>query len=199
MSNSEPYEVIAGKITAWVAEPDTAFPDLNAAPGVGWTLVGTNGAQNYNESGLIMRHPQTITPFRALGATGTRKNFRENEDLEFEFVVVDFTVEQLAIALGIPASAIIDTPAASGVPGDKFMPLLRGFTVDTKALLLRLGQSPYGSDFEAQYEIPWAQQVGAPEPTMTKGTPLGYQHIWRTLEHPTEGFGGVRMQDAAAL
>jgi len=200
MTNSAPYEVIGGGAVSVYVAVDTAiptYPALDEAPAaLDWALIGLNGAKNYGEDGLTIRHPQTITPYRSLGATGTSKNFRENEDLEFEFMLFDMTAESYARALGKDPADIVDTAAGVGSPGDRELELLRGFVIPTRSLLVRFDMSPYGEDFVMQWEIPMAQSIGVPEPVYTKGTPMGHQMIFRTLEHPSLGFGVCRMQDA---
>lgn len=198
-SNAQPYEVIAGPIEVYRAPVLTAFPAIDESPAVDWVLLGVNGSKNYAESGVIVRHPNEITTFNALGRTGPVKNWRTNEGLEIELVLHDFTAEAYAMALNKETTDIVDTPAAAGVVGDRRLPLTRGVSIPSFALLLRCGMSPYGDGWNSQFEIPLAQNVGAPELVFNKTTPVGMQFIFRCLEDAALGFGSVRFQDADAI
>lgn len=198
-TNSEPFEVIAGPIQVWTAPIATAFPAIDAAPGVGWTLLGTNGDKNITEDGLTIRHTGEDSIFYSLGSTGPRKNFRTREGQELEFVLADLSAEMYARALNLDPADIVDTAAATGTAGERYFPTLRGFTFPTVAVLARCGMSPYGDGFNSQWEVPMAQQVGNPELVFNKSDPVGLQFLFRCLEDPVNGFGGVRFQDAVAL
>lgn len=192
-----PFEIIAGPINAYIAPVGTAFPLVSAAPAAAWILLGTNGDKNITEDGLTIRHPRNIEVFRALGTTGPRKTFPTDEDLEIEFVLADLTAEAYDKALGSPATAagnVVTTAAGTGTPGHHSRSLLRGFTIDTVALLVRCGMSPYGDAFNSQWEIPMAQQNSEPELVFVKGVPVGLQYMYRALQDPTNGFGSVKMQ-----
>lgn len=196
-----PFEVIAGPIQAWVAPLATAFPDLDEAPAAAWILLGANGDKNITDDGLTIRHTREVEVFRGLGTTGPRKTFPTEEDMEIEFTLADMTVEVYDKALGAPATAAgnVTTQApGAGAVGYKTRDLLRGFNIDSHALLVRCGMSPYGDDFTSQWEIPMVQQNGEPELVFTKGVPVGLHFMYRALEDPTLGFGNVKMQNAAA-
>lgn len=198
-TNSEPFEVIAGPIEVYRAPVATTFPVIGAAPAVDWTLIGKNGSKDYAESGLTIRHVTDIATWYSLGRSGPVKSFMNQEGLEIEFIVNDLTAEAYAQGLNKDVADVVDTPAASGVPGYRSLELSRGFAIPTWALLLRLGMSPYGDGFVSQWEIPMAQNIGTPELVFVKNEPVGIQYMFRCLEDPVNGFGNVRFQDAVAL
>src|SRR5688572_18762884 len=91
--------VIGGPEVVYRAPVGTAFPALGAAPGVGWTRLGTNGNKSYSNDGVVVRHPQSVNRIRPAGSTGPIKAARTEEDFEVEFTLWDMTLEMLAAAL----------------------------------------------------------------------------------------------------
>lgn len=202
MPNTVPYEVIAAPWTLYVADVGTAFPALLAAPGASWTKVGTSGDLNYDDAtGVIVEHSQSTIMWRALGDSGSRKIFRTEEDLKVRLKLVDITLEQYAFALN--HNTVGTTAAGSGTAGYKKIGLSRGFTVATKALLIRGDVSPYGASYVSQFEIPIAAQTGNPSVVFKKDTPAGLDLEWSALVDSSaaaaERFGRLLAQHAAAL
>jgi len=199
MINSTPFEVIAGPATLYIAAYGTTFPLIDAAPGGSWTKIGTSGDLNYDEEGITVEHAQETSPWRALGDAGTRKMFRMSEDLRIRVILVDMTLEQYRFAL--EHNAVTDTPASTGVAGIRELGLSRNLDMTARALLVRLtGLSPYGSVWNAQYEIPRAQQTGNPAPVIRKGQPMGLALEWTALvdtaaSTPSEYFGRLVVMD----
>jgi len=64
-----PEEVVAAPLTIWLAPVGTAFPEIDAAPGVGWEKLGTEGDMNYDESGVSVSHAETVNDFTPAGST----------------------------------------------------------------------------------------------------------------------------------
>ncbi len=202
MPNTVPYEVIAAPFTLYVADVGTAFPLLLAAPGGSWTKVGTSGELNYDDAtGVIVEHSQSITMWRSLGDSGSRKVFRTEEDLKVRLKLMDITLEQYAFAMN--HNSVSTVAAGSGTAGYKKIGLSRGFTVATKALLIRGDVSPYGAAYVSQYEIPIAAQTGNPTVVFKKGEPAGLDLEWTALVDSSaaaaERFGRLVTQNAAAL
>lgn len=180
MSNSTPFEVIAGPATLYIAPYGEAFPLIDAAPAGNWTKVGTSGDLNYDEEGLTIEHAQETSPWRALGDAGTRKMFRMTEDLRLRIILVDMTLEQYHLAL--EHNTVTTTAAVAGTAGFKKVGLSRNLNLTARALLLRMtGLSSYGADWNAQYEIPRAQQTGNPAPIVRKGQPMSLALEWTAL------------------
>jgi len=201
MANTVPYEVLAAPFTLYIATVGATFPLVDAVPGAGWTKVGTSGALNYDsDEGVTVEHRQTLNPWRSLGDAGSRKIFRQDEDMIVRMKLVDITLEQYKLALN--RNTVTDVPAGVGTAGYRKVGLSRGFTVDTMALLARADISPYGADFAMQYEVPIAAQQGSPSVAYFKAAPAGLALEWMALVDPTqtaaEYFGRLVVQDADA-
>ncbi len=197
----EPYEIVSGPLTLWLAPVGTAFPAIDAAPAAGWIKVGTDGDKNYSDSGVTVTHSQTVNKVRPAGSVGARKALRADEDLMFALVLWDLTLEQYAAALG--DLEIATTAAGVGTAGFKQIGLSRGEEVATHALLAR-GVSPYDAALAAQFEVPRCYQSGSPSPVFNKGVPAGLALQFDALEDPDaasagERFGRLIAQTAAAL
>lgn len=203
MANTVPYEVIAAPYVAWWAPVGTAFPLLNAAPSGSWIKIGTSGDLNYDEGvGLVIEHSQAIVEWRATGDAGTRKVFRTEEGQKVRLKLVDQTLEQYRLALN--NNAVSTVAAGSGTVGYKKIGLSRGFTVATMALLVRGIASPYGADWNGQYELPIVAQTGNPTVVHAKkGEPAGLDLEWTSLVDPSQSgaeyFGRLLAQHANAL
>lgn len=203
MANTQPYEVIAAPYTLYIAAVGTSFPAIDAAPGGSWTIVGTSGNLNYDDAaGVTVQHQQSITKWRALGDSGSRKVFRTEEDLMIRLKLMDVTLEQYKLALN--SNAVSTVAAGSGTAGYKKLGLSRGFTVATMALLIRGNVSPYGAAWNSQYEIPIAAQTGNPTVVYKKSEPVGLDLEWTALVDATassdvERFGRLISQHADAL
>jgi hypothetical protein len=188
-NNSAPYEIIAAPFTVWFAPLGTAFPLINAAPANPWAKIGSSGDLNYLDDGVTVAHSQAMTLFRALGDAGSRKAFRTEEDLMVRLVLADLTLEQYAHALN--SNTVTTVAAGMGTAGYKKIGLSRGFSVATYALLVR-GPSPYGDDFNMQFQVPRAAQTGNPEPVMRKGEPAALALEWTALVDPDAATEFVR-------
>lgn len=195
-----PYEIIAVPLELWVAPVGTTFPLIDAAPGVGWTKLGTSGRMNYFEDGVTVSLPQTLEAWRSAGHTGPRKFFRTEEDLMISVKLADMTLENFSIAMNY--NAVTDTPAG-GEAGFRKIGLSRGFTVNERALLAR-GPSPYDEALYMQFQIWKAVSDGSPEMAFTKGgEPAGYEINFKAGIDPTkaedEAFGILIACDAVAI
>ncbi len=201
MLNAPPYEVIAAPWTLYVAPEGTQRPAVDEEPNSSdWTLVGSAGPLNYDEAGINLQQPQAITFWRSLGDSGSRKAFRTSEDLKIGLMLVDLTPEQYALAIN--GNIVTETPASTGVPGSKKIGLSRGFTVDTRALLLR-GPSPAMANGVSQYWCPRAAQTGSPAPVLKRDAPASLAVEWTAMVDPDatsedEYFGVYEIQTAEA-
>ena len=125
----QPYEIVAGPFTLWLAPVATAFPLIDAAPAGAWTKVGTGGDRNYSEDGVTVAHSQTIEVARPVGATGPVKAWRTEEDLMVRLTLWDITLEQYRTALN--GVAVTTTAAGAGTAGFKRIGLSQGQDVTT--------------------------------------------------------------------
>jgi hypothetical protein len=195
MENTAPYEIIAAPCTLWLAPTGTAFPAIDEAPGGSWTKIGTSGDRNYIEDGVTVQHAETVAKFRSAGSTGVRKLFRTEEDLVITVTLADLTLEQYKQALN--GNTVTDS-----VGDPKKIGLSKGMTVTQYALLVR-GPSPYGDDFNLQYEVPVVGQTGSQEVTFRKGEPAALQLEFTAVEDPNassddERYGRLKAQDATS-
>lgn len=198
---SEPFEIIAGPVTLFLAPVGTAFPAIGTAPGAPWVKVGTNGDRNYSDEGVTIQHGQNIEQARPAGATGPVKAWRTEEDLMLTVTLWDMSLEQYAVALA--GAQPTTTAAGVGTAGTKRVGLSKGRDVVTYALLAR-GASAYGDAYSAQYEVPVVYQSGSPTITRRKGVPAGLELEFTALENgaatsEAERFGRLVMQHQAAL
>ena len=197
----QPYEIIAGPATLWLAPVGTAFPLIGAAPAVAWTKVGTTGDKNYSADGVMVTHNQSIDQARPLGTTGPTKAWRTSEDLMVGLTLWDMTLEQYATVLN--GNTISTTAAGTGSAGFKKIGLSQGEAVTAYALLVR-GLSAYGDAYAAQYEVPRCYQSASPKPVFKKGTPAALELQFTALEDlaaasADQRFGRLIQQHAAAL
>lgn len=169
----EPYQIVAGPFEVYVAPVGETFPSIDTSPPSGnWTLLGTNGAEEYNEDGVTVAHEETIEDFRMLGATGAVKSNRSSESLAVRLTLHDLTLEQYAAALNF--NSVTTTAAGAGTQGFREIPMYRGFTVAQRAILVRgVGQSPYGDSYNMDFQIPRARVASSPEVVFQKGQPAG--------------------------
>jgi hypothetical protein len=206
MPNTLPYEVIAAApIALYVNDADTAMnaldddeTDLLADD---WVKVGVSGDLSYDDgAGVSIEHPQGTVKWRALGDSGARKIFRQDEDCMVKVKVVDLRLETYALALN--GNTVTTVAAGVGTVGYKKIGLSRGLSVNTKALLIRLLVSPYGEDYIGQYYFPRVALVGTPTVQFMKTTPAGLELQFDALVKPDaaadERFGVLVFGNAAA-
>ncbi|PAL20222.1 hypothetical protein [Sphingopyxis sp. GW247-27LB] len=197
----EPYEIVSGPLTLYLAPVGTAFPLIDAAPAAEWKMVGTSGDKNYSDDGVSVQHSQSINKVRPAGSVGARKALRTEEDMMVTVTLWDNTLEQYALALsGVDPAA---TAAGVGTAGFKKIGLSRGEEVKQYALLAR-GKSAYDEKYAAQYEVPRCYQAASPTVLYNKGVPAGIELNFDALEDlaaaiETELFGRLIMQTADAL
>lgn len=162
-----PFEIIGAPLTVWIAPIGTVFPTIAAAPGVGWTRLGTNGDRNYEAGGVTVQHSKSYSKVRTAGASGPVKAFLEEEDLMFSVTLLDLTLEQYQAALN--GNTITTVAPATGQPGTKRIGLSEDVGRTAEFALLARGLSPYNEALNMQYEIPRCFQSGAPEVVFRKG------------------------------
>jgi hypothetical protein len=192
------HEVVSQPFTLWRAPTGTAFPRIDLAPGSPWSKVGTTGDLNYSDrQGIVIRHSgqhQRIVP---IGASGPRDAYREGDEWLIALTLVDLSLEQYALAVGAGDPDITDpSPTA---PGWRTLALGRGIGVLPKqALLVRGdGASPYGENWNIQYEVPLAVQVeNAADIPFRNGEQAGIPVMWLALEGSDGTVVRVVAQDA---
>lgn len=193
-----PFEIIIGPAEVYVAPVGTPFPDVDEVPTAPWEVVGTLGDENYGEKGVIVRRSVTATPVRVLGSTTPRKWSITETGFQVEFDVIDTTPEQMALAYGRDPAEVEETPASSGVAGEKHFDIPTDPVPFQRAVLVRVPQAAGGENQATQWEVFAALQVGPGEGTFAKGDPFMLTHIWEAVKTES-GFVRVRGQTDEAL
>lgn len=192
-----PYELLAVPFHAYLAPAATEEPALDEAiddTGSPWVLLGTLGADEYDEDGIAVTHEQNIEYFRGLGSTIPIKAFRSTEGLTLGLTVRDMTMETYARALN---DAEVD---ASGI--GRAVVLYQGYNVASYALCIRAADGPYADGAGMQYWVPTVVQSANPAPVHKKGTPAGLALVFTAMKGvgaatPADYLGVVRALDEA--
>lgn len=198
-----PFEIIGAPLTLWVAPIGTAFPTIAAAPGAGWTKLGTNGDRSYENGGITVTHGKAYDKVRTAGASGPVKAFLTEEDLMFGVTLLDLTLEQYQFALN--GNTVTTVAPATGQPGTKKIGLSEDVGRTKEYALLARGLSPYNEALAMQYCIPRCYQSGAPAPVFRKGgTGAGLALRFEAMEDLTatnaqERFGYILAAHLPAL
>lgn len=165
-------EIIASPLTIWIAPIGTSFPAIDEEPEAPWIKLGSNGDASYAEGGVTVQHSRQSETSRPAGpATAPTHSFTASDDLRISVELLDLTLEQYAVAMGM--NAVTSVPAAPGQPGYRVMGLsLPARRNNTLALLAR-GPSPYVDWLNAQYEVPRCAEVGSPRLVFRRGSAAG--------------------------
>ena len=189
-----PFEILAGPVDIYLAPFGTAFPDVDATPGVAWELLGTTGAVNYAEDGVTVNHEQTVETYRGLRGTGPIKAFRTAETFSLGLTLVDISLEQYAKVLND-----VSVASAAGVSS---INLHQGPDVAVFALVCKSANGPYGDGLPMQYQVPKVFQGANPALVYKKGTPAGLAITFTVLEDITadeaERFGQLVALEAGS-
>lgn len=188
----EPYEILTGVGTLFVAPVGTVFPDLDDSPAAAWRNLGNT------QDGVKVTLDQKIDEHSVDQETGAIKASRSEESLVLETSLAEATLENLADVIG---ATLIDTPAGAGTIGTREVPLYKGANVNTFAFLFR-GNSAYGN-YPAQYELPYGYFGGSVELEDTKEGNRKIGVEFHALVDPNaaldaDKFGRLIMQDAEA-
>lgn len=194
-----PFEILAASMTAWVATTEnTSEPQITDTTLTGFTKLGANGSDNYDEEGVQVAHTQDFKEHMGLGKNGPLKVWRDKEQMTVNLTLYDLTAAQYGLVMN--NSTVTTTAQGGGSPGRRRFPLYQGYTVDLVTLLIRTDvSSPYGDSWKMQYWLPVVYQAGEPEPTYKKGEAAGLKLLFKGLYDQTNGFGqfAAQYQDAA--
>ena len=195
-----PQEIVSAPLTLYYAPLGTAAPtsvDANAAAitAAGYTLIGTNGTNDYDSTGITVTHNETLATFTPLGTTAPVKVWRTDEQLEVSVTLADISPAQYAFALN--DIAVTTVAATTGVAGESDVALLQGINVTVFALLA-VGVSAVSNTMQAMYAIPAVYQAANPAPVYKKGAPAELALTFATVLDPNGGgCGSFRQQTAA--
>lgn len=199
-----PTPVIAGPVEVYVAPTGTAFPKVDAAPAVAWVLLGTQGALDYDDSGVSITNSVDTEDFVPLGAIEAVKSWLTGSDVRVSFQLANISLEMLSHAYGGPATAagnVTTTAAGAGTAGYKSLSLTRSGIPQQVAMLIRSEQSPYddaNAGFNMQWELNRVAQVAEVPLEFMKGTPVKVQFEYRVYRDEN-GVGQILAQHAAAI
>lgn len=189
---SEPYEILVGVGTLYIAPSGTAMTALTSSPSGSWVALGET------DGGVKVTKTQNIETFSSDQRTGKVKAVRTEEGVVIEVNLHEATLENLANVIG---GNVTDTAAGVGTIGKRSLPLHAGAEVDEFALLFR-GDSPYGN-FPGQFYVPRGFMNDDVEMDFTKDGKVLIPVKFEALEYDAasseaERFGVVEYQDAAA-
>ena len=196
---TQPQELVASPLTLYAAPIGTAVPAVDASSTTitsgGWTLIGTNGTNDYDSTGLTVTHNQTLATFTPVGTSAPVAVWRTDEQLEVAVTLADTSATSYALALN--DVAVTTVAATTGVAGESDVTLLQGINVNIFALLC-VGVSALNQTMQAYYAIPAVYQAANPAPVYKKGAPAELALTFATILDPNGGgFGKFRQQSAA--
>lgn len=189
----QPYNILVGVGTLYIAAAETAATALTATPGGSWRSLGET------DGGVKVTPTRTRESFSSDQRTGKVKVVQTEEGLTVETNLHESTLENLADVLD---GTVTDTPPGAGTIGTRKIYLHSGAEVSEFALLFR-GKSPYG-DWPAQFYVPRAYFDDDVEMEFVKDgktlIPIKFEAL-ENLNAATENerFGYYEAQDAAAL
>ena len=195
MATTQPQELVAAPLSLYIAPVGSTVPLVDTAPASPWVLVGTNGQNDYDSTGLTVTHNQTLATFTPVGTTAPVAVWRTDEQLEISVTLADTSSTSYAVALN--DVAVTTVAATTGVPGESDVPLLQGTRVALFALLAR-GVSALNNTMSAQYAVPAVYQAANPAPVYKKGTPAELALTFATVLDPNGGGYGKFQQQSAA-
>lgn len=190
---TEPYEILVGVGTLYIAPAGTAKPALTAAPSGSWRALGDT------KDGVKITKTSKVEGFSPDQHTGKVKAVRTEEGVTIETQLVESTLENLADVIN---GTVTDTAPGSGTIGTRTLKMYKGADVSEFAFLFR-GDSPYG-DYPGQYYLPRGYFDDDVELEFTKDgetvIPAKFEAL-EDLDAATEAdrFGIIEYQDAAAL
>lgn len=194
MSNAnQPYAILVGVGTLYVAPVGSTPPALTATPSSPWVSLGET------EDGVTLSKTRNREAFTSDQRTGKVKVVQTEEGITVETSLHESTLENLAYAIG---GTVTVTAPGSGTIGKKTLKLHSGATVPELAFLFR-GNSPYGN-WPGQFVLPRGYMDDDVEMEFKKDEktliPVKFEAL-EDLNAATEDdrFGYVEYQHAAAL
>jgi hypothetical protein len=192
MSNTQPYEILVGVGTLYVAPANTAKTALTATPSGSWRLLGDT------DGGVKVTKTRNREAFSADQHTGKLKAVQTEEGITIETNLQESTLENLADVIN---GTVTDTAPGVGTIGTRSVKMYSGSDVTEFAFLFR-GKSPYGN-YPAQFYLPRGYFDDDVEHEFTKDgltlIPVKFEAL-EDLNAATEAdrFGIYEAQDAAA-
>lgn len=190
-----PEEILAFPLNVYLAAVGSTMPDIDATPTTPWSLLGSAGDLNYDDSGVIVSHGESVFDFTPAGSTMPAKRFRTGESLLAKLVLVDLSPDVYAKVMN---SASVTTVAAGvGTAGEKHFDMFRGDQVNSFAVVLK-GVSPVDNALSMQYEVPKAYVSVNGDVTFNKGVVAALPIEIQMIRHAAADDPICRIQTAAA-
>lgn len=169
MANVDPFEILAARFNLYWAAYGSTVPGLHETPTTPWTLLGTNGYQNYTTDGLVVSAPFSKEEFRSLGHGGVAKVFLNQEDVMVRVTIADMTLAQAKVAFN--NNTVTENVASGGNPGYYDMGMSRGLNLTPLSIIaLSTEGSPYGN-LRARFVVPKCVQTSSPEMVFRRNGP----------------------------
>lgn len=163
----KPYQIVTAPYEVWIAPAGSTAPAPGTAPTDPFVLLGTDGLNSYNDSGIALKFSRTLGTVTPAGSKLPIKAWSQSETATVGGSLYDLTVEQFAAVLD--QATVTTVAAAAGVAGTVSIDLFDR-EVYEYSLLVR-GVSPYGPDLTAQYVFSRVYQSADQTPTLSKQNP----------------------------
>jgi hypothetical protein len=189
---AEPFEIVAGPATVYVAPLGEAFPAINATPAGNWVALGDT------EGGVSVEVAQETAELTTDQKSAPLKIIRTGESVTVTFALAEVTLEHFAKLMD--DAVVTDTAPGGGTAGHRSFPLKRGLgELRCWAMLIR-GNSPY-MDANLQYELNKVVMTGSPTWANAKDDKVVLETEWKVLHDPnaSNAIGTIRAQDAAPI
>jgi hypothetical protein len=188
----EPFAIVVGVGTVYLAAVGTAFPDTDETPASTWTALGST-----DDKGVTVKHVRKMNRHFKGNSALVQKVTLEEASEEIAFTLSEITVERYAMVLD--GATVTTTPAGSGTPGTKSFPITPPSSCATQFAMLIRGPSPL-MDAYAQYEYPRVSSVEGTEIGYSKSDTAGLACAFEAFEDTNNAgrFGVYRAQAAAA-
>jgi hypothetical protein len=186
---TEPYSIVVGPGSIWVAPVGTAFPAVDATPAVDWVSLGNT------DGGVRITHVRETAEHGVDQSVLPQKRTLTRAAEEIRFSLAGLTLETYTKALD--GATVTPTAAGAGTAGDKAFNIEPG--VVEYAMLIRV-PSPYMAGY-LQYEYARVARMDNSEVPYTKDGKTLIPTAWSALEdldNPGQ-FGTIRAQHEAAL
>jgi len=178
MADVNPREIVVGPLAIYLAAAIEALDSVSAAPSGNWALLGTSGAENYTEAGIVITHSQTLRQTFAVGATGPRKVSRQQEQLTIGLTLMDLSVAQYTKVLNGT------TKSTDTTPNIDYIGVRRGPDVKIWSLTAWGDKlSPSGPTLDLAYYCPRCYQSADPALTFSKDAEAALAVVFTALEH----------------
>ena len=196
-------EIVFGPAELHSADVGTAMPNLSAVPPAAWTKFGAVGKRGIATGGVTVSHTQEFVEVMTDGSSGIRDARLTTEGITVAGAIIDQTLE--VVALLLQGKSVATVAAAADVVAAKEIKLYSGpSAVKEYALLVRVDDSAYGSQYDSQLWLPRVYSSSQLEKVITKENPVsvGFEFKvmeWEAATSNDDRFGRWQHQTGPAL